>query len=53
MMADKRYKPVKEFLHEAFLAQKQQYSCNMLAIKRFMANVTRTYIGEPKRQQQQ
>ena len=48
IMADKRYAPVKKFLHEAFLAEKQQYPLDVLAIKRFMADVIGAYAGKPK-----
>ena len=47
IMADGRYKPVKKFLHKAFLAEKQQYPRNMLAMKRFMANFIGTDAGKP------
>ena len=53
VMADGRYKPVKKFLHEAFLAEKQQYPCDILAMKRFMANFIGADAGKPQRQQQQ
>ena len=53
MMADGRYKPVKKFLHEAFLAEKQQYPRNVLAMKRFMADFIGADAGKPQRQQQQ
>ena len=53
MMADTQYKPVKKFLHEAFLVEKQQYPCDMLAMKRFMVDFIGTDTGKPKRHQQQ
>ena len=52
MMADERYTPVKKFLHETFLAEKQQYSRNVLAVKRVMAKFIGTDAGKPQRQQQ-
>ena len=51
MMTNKRYKSVKEFLHQAFLAEKQQYPHNVLAMKRFMANFIGTAAAKPKSQQ--
>jgi hypothetical protein len=50
MMADKRYKPFRRFLCKAFLAEKQQYPLNMLAMKRFMAGFIGTDADKPKRQ---
>ena len=52
MMTDKRYKPAKEFLHQASLANNQQYLCDALAMKRFMANFIGTATGKPKQPQQ-
>ena len=52
MMADKRYKPVKKLLHVGHLAEKQQYSHDVLSTKRFMADFIGTSAGKPKRQQQ-
>ena len=37
-MADKRYKPVKKFLREGFLADKEQYPRDVLVMKRFVAD---------------
>ena len=51
-MTDIRYKPIKKVLHKAFLAKKQQYPCNVLAMQRFMANFIGTDAGKPKRWQQ-
>ena len=53
MVADGRYKPVKKFLHEAFLAVKQQYPRDVLAVKRFMVDFIGADAGKPQRQQQQ
>ena len=53
MMANKRYTPVKMFLHEAFLVENQQYPCNVLAMKRFVANFIGVDAGKPKCPQQQ
>ena len=50
MTADGRYKPVKKFLRKAFLAEKQQYPLNVLAMKRFMADFIGTYTGKLQRQ---
>ena len=52
MMANGRYTPVKKFLHEASLTEKQQYLRNMLAMKRFMATLIGTDAGKPKWKQQ-
>ena len=49
-MADKRYTPVKKFLHEDFLAENQQYTCDVLATKSFVANVIGTYADKLKQQ---
>ena len=46
-MAAKRYAPVKKFLHEGFLAEKQQYPHNVLVMKRFMADFIRANAGKP------
>ena len=51
-MADEQYKPVKKFLHKGFLAEKQQYPRDVLAMKRCMANFIDTAAAKPKRQQQ-
>ena len=53
MMANERYKPVKKFIHEGFLAEKQQYPRDVLAMKRFLADFICTATAKPKRQQQQ
>ena len=53
MMADKRYKPVKKFLHEGFLAEKQQYPQDVLAMKRFMADFIGTAAAKPRNHPQQ
>ena len=50
-MANEQYEPVKRFLQEAFLAEKQQYSRNALAIKRVMVDFISTDTGKPKRLQ--
>ena len=52
-MTDEQYKPVKKFLHEGFLADKQQYPRDVLAMKKFMADFTGTAAAKPKRQHQQ
>ena len=51
-MSDEQYKPVKKFLHKSFLADKQQYPRDVLAMKRFMANFIGTAAAKPKSQQQ-
>ena len=51
-MSDERYKPVKKFLHEGFLAEKQQYPQDVLATKRFMTDFIGTVAAKPKNQQQ-
>ena len=33
MMDNERYKPVRKFLHKAFLVEKQQYPHSVLAMK--------------------
>ena len=48
MMADKKYKPVRKFLHKDFLVEKQQYPHNVLAMKQFMADFIRSDAGKPK-----
>ena len=48
MMVDERYEPVKKFLHEGFLAEKQQYPRDVLAMKIFMADFIGTAAGKPK-----
>ena len=53
MMADERYTPVKKLLHKGLLADKQQYPRDVLAMKRFMANIIGTAAAKPKGQQQQ
>jgi hypothetical protein len=53
MMADERYKPVKEFLHQAFLAENQQYPRDTLTMKRFTADFIGATIDKPKQPQQQ
>ena len=53
MMANERYKPVKKFLHEGFLAEKQQYPRDVLAMKRSVADFIGAAAAKPKRQQQQ
>ena len=52
-MVNERYKPVKKFLYEVFLAEKQQYPQSVLVTKRFMANFTSAAADKPARQQQQ
>ena len=44
---------MKNFLHEAFLAEKQQYLRDVLAMKMFMADFIDTDAGKPQRQQHQ
>jgi hypothetical protein len=51
-MVDKRYKLVNKFLHKAFLAEKQQYPCNVLVVRRIMADFIGADAGKLKRQQQ-
>ena len=53
MMTDERYKPVENFLHEGFLADKHQYPWDVLAIKRFMADFIGTVAAKQKKEQQQ
>ena len=53
MRADGRNKLVKKFLHKAFLAEKQPYPCNTLAMERFIANFIGADARKPQRQQQQ
>ena len=53
MMADGIYKPVKKFLHEAFLVEKQYYPRDVLAMKRFIADFIGADTGKPQRQQHQ
>ena len=47
IMADGRYTPVNKFLHEAFLAEKEQYPRSVLAMKRFMADFIGVDAGKP------
>ena len=44
---------MKKFLHEAFLAKKQQYPRDVLAMKRFMADFIGADTDKPKCPQQQ
>ena len=53
MMSDEPYKPVKKFLHEGFLAEKQQYPWEVLAMKRFVANFIGTAVAKIKNHPQQ
>ena len=53
MMANKRYEPVKAFLHKGFLTEKQQYPHNVLAMKRFMVNFIDAAAGKPHSQQKE
>ena len=46
LMSDERYKPVKKFLHVSFLAEKQQYPRDVLAMKRVMADFIGTALKE-------
>ena len=52
MMADKRYAPVKKFLCESFLAEKQ-YPWDVLTMKIFMVDFIGAAASKQKRQQQQ